>query len=456
MGKITKQELEPGFSQELKDTRKFAQNEKPITGLVARKNNKPLVSFVDDDGAPQVMTKLLPLGQKHGIPFVIAPFKDGLLSGHGIDLQDAKDLQDIYGFEIASHSVKHIPINSDLSLDDQHHEVYESWRWMRENGLRIEAFVYPYGQSTSHARDIVSRYYKCGIGTSSFSNGKWGEPLPTQSLGRHPFPDGDGTKPLSHYTAIVDNAIQENSWVIFMLHCGQSVHDAKNQQILDDLIAYIKTTSAEIVTVSDGMDIAGNAFEFNDQSLYISKTGQNNIRDLEYKVVDPTTGIEQYDFDTPPSAFPVNKVSVHAMVNAPAYNKGPSKGRGTLVTFRNPGEVISHQVFYSNVNIFYRFASNNTSWGSWRKTFVGATEELTLDFGTIPANSGKTVGITDAKYIVNSTIQIAPITDEVTFPAGVMLSAVIRGGWLLSITAFNATSGSITLGSRKYKTITMM
>jgi hypothetical protein len=76
---------------------------------------------------------------------------------------------------------------------------------------------------------------------------------------------------------VVDEAVANNAWLIWMTHVGQSDMDATQTQILDDLIAYIKRINVDIVTVHSGLDIIGNIVGINDNQFYMRADGENNI-----------------------------------------------------------------------------------------------------------------------------------------------------------------------------------
>src|SRR5699024_189585 len=133
-------------------------------------------------------------------------------------------------------------------------------------------------------------------------------PFRTYGLARFTFPTPGWT--LNDYKNKVDEAISKNGWLIFMLHCGQAEHNAQVQQILEDLIVYIQSKNVDIVNITDGIDIAGNIIDINQQEFYWSRDGKNNIRDAEYNRTDSFTGNEKHTGATKPDEFPPRKMSI--------------------------------------------------------------------------------------------------------------------------------------------------
>jgi peptidoglycan/xylan/chitin deacetylase (PgdA/CDA1 family) len=411
------------------------------------KTKRPLVSFVDDDGNKAVLTKLLPLAETYGIPFTVCMPLDFMVNGNGMSPEELRTLQDQHGFEIASHAKTHTPINSEMTEGQQYIEVYESWRGMREHGLNIETIVYPFGQSTPYAREVASRYYKAGVSTDTRFNNS---PISTYRLGRIGFPSGDKT--LEYYKSKVDEAVATNSWLIWMLHCGAAEHDAGQQAILEELIQYINSLDIPVVNVTEGIDIRGNVLDFNEQQLFLSHDGKNNIRDLIYEPSDPVTGIEKYTCTNLPSDFPENKVVSNLLYLAGSLTTTPNGKRGNLVTFRNTNLTSTYQWFYSNRNVYYRNSDNNTSWNEWNRLLIGNEGTVTADFGTIQP-------MTAVSRIVS--IQNLDISQFVTFsnvtvlPSGLIVSYINKGGWQYNIVIFNPTSTEVSVGSQTFKYLWM-
>lgn len=431
---------EVATNQQLVDNdERIIQSRKRDVSVTTIKRNIPIVTFVDDDGHPAVLTKLKPLGQTYNIPFTIGVPSDFVADGRSIGVSDLLDLQDNHGFEIASHSKTHGVIDNTMSVEQQHLEMYESWRQLREWGLNIETLVYPYGQSTSYAKEIASRYYKAACATDAIQNNT---PLRTFGLGRLAFPTTGWT--LDNYKAQVDTAIANKSWLIFMLHCGQTEHDAAAQTILEQLIQYIQSVNVDIVNVTEGVDISGNIIDINQQEFFWAKDGKNNIRDAAYHPLNTQTGLEKHNGSTLPNAFPLNKISIDPVVTGTAQQSLPTvTSRGTLVTVQN-GSNQSSQIFYAARNVYFRSSNaTSTTWESWKKHFIGLESTVSADFGTLAAGERKQITVVISGLGQGTHLQITPVK---TLLANIDFQYYNAGGGNVRLTFTNHRTDSQTLG----------
>ena len=403
------------------------------------KRDIPLVGFVDDDGNPAVLTKLRPLAEMYGVPFTICMPSDFIINGNGLSATQLKDLQDSNGFEIASHGKTHTPINTSMTAEQQEIEVYESWRQMREWGLNVETIVYPYGQSTPYAREIVSRYYKAGVSTDVRLNAT---PLLTYRLGRLQFPTTGWT--LANYTAKVDEAIANKSWLIFMLHCGQPEHDAANQIILEQLIQYIQSVNVDIVTISDGIDISGNVIDINEQSIYYAKNGKNNIRDYYFEPIDNSNNNASHNGSHLPNDFTDSKATINILTTSADTATMPNGQRGALLTQKgNQASSVASQFYLTTRGLFYRSGSGTAWHDVFNRVFAGIPVTFTLDFGTIPAGTVVTKDYQIQNMFAGHFIEL---TNKTNLHRNLMLSKHISGAWTLSINIFNPTANPIIVG----------
>ena len=420
-------------------TTEITKSAKRDLSLSTIKRDIPLVSFVDDDGNPAVLTKLRPLAEMYGVPFTICMPSDFIMNGNGLSVAQLKDLQDSNGFEIASHGKTHTPINTSMPNEQQEVEVYESWRQMRELGLNVETIVYPYGQSTPYAREIVSRYYKAGVSTDTRLNPT---PLLTYRLGRLQFPTTGWT--LSNYTAKVDEAIANKSWLIFMLHCGQAEHDAATQTILEQLIQYVQSVNVDIVNITDGIDISGNVIDINEQSIYYAKNGKNNIRDYYFEPIDNSNNNASHNGSHLPADFTDNKATINILTTSADTATMPNGQRGALLTQKgNQASSVASQFYLTTRGLFYRSGSGTAWHDVFNRVFAGIPVAFTLDFGTIPAGTVVTKDYQIQNMFAGHFIEL---TNKTNLHRNLMLSKHISGAWTLSINIFNPTASPIIVG----------
>ena len=91
---------------------------------------------------------------------------------------------------------------------------------------------------------------------------------------------------LDNIKARVDECYDQNGWLIFMTHVDDVEHTDEDNQMLRDLIDYIKTKGIDIVTMSEGFEVFGNAIET--PNCKITKQG-NTTMDISATVPKATT-----------------------------------------------------------------------------------------------------------------------------------------------------------------------
>ncbi|WP_163258373.1 BppU family phage baseplate upper protein [Bacillus paranthracis] len=431
---------------------------RPALELNSVSSQIPMVTFIDDDGTLAVQTKLKPLAIEKKIPFTLAIVSDfmmGLATDGGLspagfmNVSQVRDLYKNYGFEIQSHSATHLAIGS-LADKEQWYEIKSSYEKLNQLGFDVEYLIYPYGSNNKAAREKVSKYYKGAIGTS---NGLNVPPVSTFGLKRVPFGSfTEGQNSLDFYKSKVDEAIANNQWLIFMLHVGNPEHDATQQQHLSDLIDYIKTKPIKIATVKEGYEIYGNLIDYNDQEIYFSKLGKNNIKDFIRDPLDPKTGIEKYNFSKKPNEFERGKV-----FNTNVYNdnaNSPSGARGMLTTYTQDNDgTEAYQTFNSRQKIYERHSTSSTAWGPWRRRFIAEeSTALSGNFGDIPPMGAVSKDLTINGLAAGNPVILTPTTD---FPKGIMFSYTITAGWILTVTLFNVTGAPITVGTKTFNALVM-
>jgi peptidoglycan/xylan/chitin deacetylase (PgdA/CDA1 family) len=225
---------------------------------------KPVVSFVNDDGWTDDYKKLVGISQKYSVPFTSAIF-DGSTIGEWYCLY----LQDELGWEIAAHP-RNTALDKLETEDDIEAAMLETNKYMDDRGYKWYNLIYPYGSSDERVRRIAKKYYRCAATTSAgINNGS--SVLPSFALLRFPFGYGNGgNNTFEFFKQKVNECVSMNGWLIFMLHPNMPEHTDALNEVLDQLIAYIKSINVDILTLNDGYDIFGNALECGD---YIGEDG---------------------------------------------------------------------------------------------------------------------------------------------------------------------------------------
>lgn len=232
---------------------------------------KPLISFVDDDGKAGVYTKWLPITQEKNVPINICIVTSMVGTLGYLTWEQIKELQNTYGYEILSHTVTHSNIGTHNTNKTWIEELKQSKVDLINHGLNVRGFAYPNGgywgtkegvvDGTSNGFWMTALFYDYGVTTGS-------------TINTHPITTNMGIdragigcyaaaafSTLDNIKARVDECYEQNGWLIFMTHVDDAGHTDEDNQMLRDLIDYIKTKGIDIVTMSEGFEIFGNVIE---------------------------------------------------------------------------------------------------------------------------------------------------------------------------------------------------
>lgn len=208
-------------------------------------DNTSMVTFIDDDGRKELITKMVPIFESKNVPLTCAIVKK-FAENPGSDFVGLDNLKKLHAsgkFELVPHTVTH-PHLTELTDNEILKELTISKAFMRDNGFEDEFIVYPYGDVNEKVEKVSERYFELGIGT------KWGlnrKPFNTYNLVRINIHDRN----LEEYKAIVDEGIAKKSWIIFMMHSFQPEWTPEYLDMLSTLIDYIKSQNIPIMKVSD-------------------------------------------------------------------------------------------------------------------------------------------------------------------------------------------------------------
>ncbi|MFI2856776.1 polysaccharide deacetylase family protein [Paenibacillus sp. JSM ZJ436] len=333
-----------------------------------------IVSFVDDDGHPNVYTSLRPIFQNADSPLtcaIITGNYTGELDWSHMSLEQLQELKKI-GWEICNHTVTH-PYLANVPRDQLEYEIKSSSEFLNAHGFDGDILIYPYGSQNELVRRITRKYSILGVGGYNEYNKM---PIETYVLSRFgniaPINPEDFNFDLEECKRIVDNAPNE-TWIIFYTHAkNRKWTETENQQKLSDLIAYIKSKNYEIVTLRDGLSRKGNIVDSGDKlttGKYF-KIGRDGTFEEGYSWFDDTI-----TSTSPPSAYPKGE-STLALTYAEATEKGFPNEAGQLKTYRvkksnfSNDEIYTYQEWYSNYNntvLRRRWDDSNKVWFPFAK-----------------------------------------------------------------------------------------
>ena len=219
---------------------------------LVQRNDRGIVSIAFDDGYESDYTHARPVLDKYHFPatsYVVG----SLVGGTGrLSIAQLKNLQDLNGWDIASHSYTHSnlterarpEIETDLELSKQ---------FLERNGLYkgSEHFAYPYGEfDDDELRSLVQKYFK----TARTAAGP-GETLPPSDPYRLRAMVVVNTTSPSEVSQRVQDAIAGGDWLILVFHKvvdSDADEDSEYlqsnfEQIVDD----IASRGVEVLTVSE-------------------------------------------------------------------------------------------------------------------------------------------------------------------------------------------------------------
>lgn len=246
-----------------------------LTGVeqnLKREKIRPIVSFLADDSPLEDYDKLKPISVATGAPFSIAVIAKPGRALFG-DMTKLRELIDVYGWETLSHTVNHVYLGQE-DYATQDYEMRVSKENMEAAGLEAKGIVYPYGNWNADTLEIAAKYYDYGYmaGTNMIND----SPISSYKIDRVQFdPTMGANNTLAYYKSRVDEAVAGKKWVIFMLHSKVSAFgyddwlDATQQQMLVDLINYIKGINVDIMTCGDALKVFKNVYETKDGTFAI-------------------------------------------------------------------------------------------------------------------------------------------------------------------------------------------
>lgn len=303
---------------------------------------RPVVSFIDDDGASAFLTKLKPIFDSKGIKTALAVSTAGI--GNVSWMMTWQEILDLYGegYEIMSHSHNDKNMNT-MDTSETEYELAQSRFELESRGIDVESFVYVEGAGgTDEQKQLVRKYYRSAYVTTL--DGFQKKPLRDYTIARKNAVNKTvETNPtLQELKDLVDYAEANNEWVVFTTHVAYAGMDNTQLQVISDLIDYIQSKGIEILTPSKALDIHGSR-------LIVGTPDSDDVEPAEgderYTIVDKygevfpknvrVFGVNHFDSATPLDDYPKNSLTVFRATGS-AANPFPGIGgsvRGLVETF---------------------------------------------------------------------------------------------------------------------------
>jgi len=221
------------------------------------KCNEPIVTFAFDDGYNDQYVVAFPIFKEYNLTatsYIITGLVGGYFENETLmNWKEIKELRE-NGWEIGSHTVMHRDLTK-LNKESIKEELEISKLRLEEQGFIIKSLSIPYGKYNEEIKEISKNYY---------------ESVRPSDLGLNKFSKIDrynlksfwltNSTPLSEIKSWVDEAENNNSWTIIMVHhvrTNLSREYATHPNDIIEVIKYIKEKNITVKTVSEVLDQCG-------------------------------------------------------------------------------------------------------------------------------------------------------------------------------------------------------
>lgn len=316
---------------------------------------EPIVSFTADDGTIQDITVMGEILKRYGVPATCALITDTMAN-----TEMYKDMQDNYGWEIASHSTDSVLLGT-LTDAEIETRVKNSKKALEDIGFNVNAFVFPSGSASSRVRRIVKKYYRSAYNYDDRVNNDMF--LDSWSIHRVPlgaFYTTETHNTLEYYKSCVDSAYKNNGWCIFCLHPYKDDFDETQQQYLEELIQYIQSKNIKTTTLSEGYKVFGNIIESGEsydtgtedkyQRFVVSNDGRTNLPIYFAPSYESLSTKVPKDFR--------NRVVTLSYISKYTDNSFPDGASGIVVTIKI-NDICTQLWLPKNSNRIYKRQRNN-------------------------------------------------------------------------------------------------
>jgi peptidoglycan/xylan/chitin deacetylase (PgdA/CDA1 family) len=401
----------------------------------------PLCTFIFDDGFTEDYTLIAPYFQSLGKKGVCAVCPGRAGNAGYMTLQQIKELQDVYGFEIASHSLYHTNLTT-MPLADVDYDLRHSMELFQQNNIDCKSFVYPAGAYNSDIINITRKYHKSAISTV---NGYNTMPIDTFVIKRKGFSQTEGNMSFAYMQAIVDGCVSGNNWVVWMVHGTdfQGANGAAHLALFKQVVEYVISLNIPIVTLDEGLNLRGNLIDignFESNHYLVSKNGKVKSNYISTMASGKTLTITN---DTLITAFETESITTRSFVSADASGF-PSGGIGTLVTYRlSTNDAVNYQMWYpyGSYTQFYRRYWTGSAWSAWKVYYPSNKASVTITPTSIGAGSYADY-VVSFPGVVNGIAITASPYDGSTL--GLIWCAAPHTADNVKIRVYNPTAGALT------------
>lgn len=425
--------------------------------LISGNVNRPMVTFIDDDGRTELKQKWEPILKEKKNKLTVALVTNWLETKQSTVLQwdEIHKWEEEYGVEFVSHMHTH-PHASQLTDEQIDYEFKTARDILKRENLTYNIIVQPFGENTDSVRKISRRYARANFGIVDEINNA---PYNTFRMNRVPLGE-DTYNTFEQYKEKIDKTIRENGWLVFKSHSQYETFDENQIQLIKEIIDYCRKNDVLEVTLEEGLNLTGNLIDIGDydskakgSDYYIldnngkihSKEESKDYYFLKYNSVNFNTSIDEFKTETT-SATPITGA------NAVSF---PNKASGILMTFKHESLSLSYQLYFAyNSNVIYkrRWDIKNKTWTKFVNLNSGLRDEYTRHYTpntVLEPNSTIDVTISNnvldsLSFGVGSIISGAP---EKMLPSGIFYNIYIGNENKIIVRFSNITPNQIIVPS---------
>lgn len=253
------------------------------TNAMPSRHDKPIITFVDDDGRNEYLTVLKPVFDNHGVKGTIAMIVSNVgTNPNFLTLEQLNSLKND-GYDIVSHTYSHSesifnPLqNTGVTEEQIYNDLVTARRWLDDNGFNSECLIFPWGSYGNKKGKFIHQAIKAGYQFSCNATGQSnnGSVINTYWLDRQFILD---SRDLNYYKNLIDSCIKSNGWLILSTHC-YNVTEMPNTELLESILDYIQEKGVDVMTFKDASAIKKNIcsigwLEDKSNKLYIGRDGK--------------------------------------------------------------------------------------------------------------------------------------------------------------------------------------
>ncbi|SFX66924.1 BppU family phage baseplate upper protein [Staphylococcus hominis] len=424
--------------------------------LISGNFNRPMVTFIDDDGRTELKQKWEPILKEKKNKLTVALVTNWLETKQSTVLQwdEIHKWEEEYGVEFVSHMHTH-PHASQLTDEQIDYEFKTARDILKRENLTYNIIVQPFGENTASVRKISRRYARANFGIVDDINTT---PYNTFKMKRVPLGE-DIYNTFEQYKEKIDKTIQENGWLVFKSHSQYESFDENQIQLIKEIIDYCRKNDVLEVTLEEGLNLTGNLIDIGDYdskamgSDYYILDNNGKVHSKEESKNYAINKFNTANINTSLTDFKDYTTSVTPIVS-PNNIGFPDDASGTLITYKNI-LALAFQIFIpNNTDHLYKRRWDNTN-QKWTDFFLITNpyrEIMTRHYATtvsVGANSSLDVVISNS-VLDNIGFKVGDVISSVTekeLPIGILYNAFISDTNKITIRYVNVTSEKITISA---------